>query len=365
VLSGGLFLNPELHVVILTPTALPNVTGNAITAERWRLSLSQEGIVVNVLETQHLDASGLIAGLDRLRPDIVHAHHVSRAGVLMLDPLVAEKYGDLPFVVSPAGTDMNYYAMGRVGKETVHKVCRRARYIISQNHENISLLQELLPDMIERIAYVPKAVSWQGDEYFDLRAVSGCQEGDILFFMPAGIRPVKGNLECLWAMGKAHESSPKIRVVFAGPALDEKYSARFAEEINRLGAFAQWISHIPSKSMYSAYKGADVILNHSSSEGLSNSLLEAMAAGRPVLASDIPGNRWLIYDENGIGPCGCLFNPCEQADFVRKALQLVNDSAFRESLAAAGRRRAEDWPNPSDEARALLKIYEAAISNKG
>jgi glycosyltransferase involved in cell wall biosynthesis len=73
----------------------------------------------------------------------------------------------------------------------------------------------------------------------------------------------------------------------------------------------------------------------------------------------------LIYDENGIGPCGCLFNPCEQADFVRKALQLVNDSAFRESLAAAGRRRAEDWPNPSDEARALLKIYEAAISKKG
>jgi len=351
--------------MILTPTALPHVTGNAITAERWRRFLSQEGAVVRVLETQRLQARALADDLDRFRPHIVHAHHVSRAGVMMLDPVVAEKHGHLPLVVSPAGTDINLYAMKAAERDTVGKICRMSRAIITQNHETRKLLQELLPDLKERIAYVPKAFLWLGEDPFDLRAVAGCREGDVLFFMPAGIRPVKGNLECLSAMGEAQAAGPNIRVVFAGPVLDVAYAAQFEEEIHRLGSFATWILQISPKAMHAAYQGADVILNHSSSEGLSNSLLEAMAAGRSVLASDIPGNRWLIHDEKGHGPCGCLFNLHDRADFVRQALRLARSAAFRESLAHAGRLRAAGWPNPSDEARSLLKIYEAAIMKKG
>jgi glycosyltransferase involved in cell wall biosynthesis len=89
-----------------------------------------------------------------------------------------------------------------------------------------------------------------------------------------------------------------------------------------------------------------------------------MAAGRPVLASDIPGNRWLVEDKNGIGPCGCLFNPGDQTDFVQKVLQLANDPAFRESLAGNACRRAAAWPQPTDEAQALLEVYEAAIGRQ-
>ncbi len=45
-----------MRVLILTPTALPFVTGNAITAERWRRSLSKKGIGVEVLATQGIHA---------------------------------------------------------------------------------------------------------------------------------------------------------------------------------------------------------------------------------------------------------------------------------------------------------------------
>lgn len=354
-------MNAALRVLILTPTALPNLTGNAISAERWRRALSQKGIVVKVIETQDLHADGLVDVLDRFRPHVVHAHHISRAGALMIDPLVAEKYGHLPFVVSPGGTDINLHAMKGTGMKVVGKTCRRARSIIAQSPEIACLLQELLPDLKGRIAAVPKSFLWLGKDDFDLRAVAGCRQEDILFFMPAGIRPVKGNLECLCAMEKAHAANPKIRVVFAGSALDVRYAGRFEEEIRRLESFAKWILQIPPKAMHAACEGADVILNHSSSEGLSNSLLEAMAAGRPILASDIPGNRWLIRDEKGIGPCGQLFEPGSRVDFVLKVLQLGSDQALRESLAANGRMRAAAWPGPSDEAQALLKVYKAAI----
>jgi glycosyltransferase involved in cell wall biosynthesis len=357
-------LNTALSVIILTPTAFPNLTGNAISAERWRRALVQKGIVVNVIETQNLNPRGLVEVLDRFHPDVVHAHHISRAGALMLDPLVAGKYGHLPFVVSPGGTDINLHVMKGEGMKIIGKTCRMARSIIAQSPEITRQVQELLPDLQERIAAVPKSFLWFGKDDFDLRAVAGCREEDVLFFMPAGIRPVKGNLECLGAMKKAWKASPEIRVVFAGPALDAGYAARFEKEIKGLDSFAKWIFQIPPQAMHAAYEGADVVLNHSSSEGLSNSLLEAMAAGRPVLASDIPGNRWLVEDKNGIGPCGCLFNPGDQTDFVQKVLRLANDPAFRESLAGNACRRAAAWPQPTDEAQALLEVYEAAIGRQ-
>jgi glycosyltransferase involved in cell wall biosynthesis len=317
------------------------------------------------VETQHLHARSLVDELDRFRPHIVHAHHVSRAGAFLLDPLVSEKYDHLPIVVSPAGTDINLHAMAEVARDNVRRICLKARSVIAQNRATTKSLLEFLPDLRERIAYAPKSFLWMGDELYDLRAVAGCQEEDILFFMPAGIRPVKGNLECLSVMAKAHEASPNIRVLFAGPALDAEYAARFEEEISRLQSFARWILQIPPKAMRAAYEGADVVLNYSRSEGLSNALLEAMATGRPILASDIPGNRWLIHDGERTGPCGFLFSPDGNTDFVRKALHLANDRALRESFTANGRMRAAEWPNPADEAQALLEIYQTAISHKG
>lgn len=354
-------MNSALRVIILTPTGLPNLTGNAVTAERWRIALSREGVVVRVIETQSLDPAGLIRILEHFRPHIVHAHHISRAGALMLDPRVVQKYGHLPLVVSPGGTDVNLHMRKETGMTLIGETCRAARAVIVQSPEIARILEELLPDLKGRIAAAPKSFLWFGTDPFDLRTSAGCRPQDILFFMPAGIRPVKGNLECLLAMEAAQTACPGLRVVFAGPALDAGYAGRFRKEIQRMASLATWIPSIPLPAMFSAYQGADVVLNHSISEGFSNALLEAMAAGRPVLASDIPGNRWLSEDKDGIGPCGCLFNPGKPGDFIRKINHLFHDPAIRERLAANGRLRAATWPGPAEEARRLLSIYAAAI----
>jgi hypothetical protein len=130
-------LTDSLRVIILTPTALPHVTGNAITAERWRRYLSQKGIAVNVVETQHLHARSLVDELDRFHPHIMYAHHVSRAGAFLPDPLVSEKYGHLPLVVSPAGTDINLRAMTELERDNIRRICRKASSIIVQNRKAI------------------------------------------------------------------------------------------------------------------------------------------------------------------------------------------------------------------------------------
>jgi glycosyltransferase involved in cell wall biosynthesis len=355
----------SLRILILAPATLPEISGNAITAERWRQSLVHKGLHVHVLATRHLDANNLLNCLKNVKPDVIHAHHVSRAGALILDPLIRDRFARLPFVVSPAGTDLfswegQSYDLGTI----VAKVCRRASVIITQGEWTAERLVKLFPDLQDRIIHVPKAFSWIGNDKFDLRETPDWTKKDFVFFYPAGIRPVKRNLEALLEIEKVHAIRTHVRMVFAGPTLDQEYTALFQEELERLSAFARWIPVIPHGAMRSAFESADVVINASFSEGLSNALLEAIAAGRPILASDIPGNRWPVMGERGASQCGLLFSLSDSNEFVRQALKLIDDGELRHQLSKAGRGMAATWPSPDDEAGGLLQAYKEAIKRQ-
>jgi len=350
-----------MRIMILSPRALPAVTGNAITAERWRCGLVDRGCHVQVLATQGLTARGLQTAIDRFRPDLLHAHHVFLAGACLCDLPLMNAGKSIPAVVSPAGTDINQPLPGGPESEVVLRVLNATRAIVAQSKATLQRLQDILPQSSQRIFEVPKSVHWFGDEDSRLRELAGCLPGDILFFLPAGVRPVKGNLACLQALAKLREHRPQIRAVFAGPDLDASYAARFAAEIRRCASFARWIRLIPPAAMRSAYAAADVVLNASSSEGLANALLEAMAAGKPLLAADIPGNRGPVLGEDGDSPAGLLFNPHDPEDFLRQALRLIDDGALRRRLGQAGQDRAARCPHPGQEAEGLMGAYEYAL----
>jgi glycosyltransferase involved in cell wall biosynthesis len=79
----------------------------------------------------------------------------------------------------------------------------------------------------------------------------------------------------------------------------------------------------------------DVLWLGSGYEGQSNAILEAMAAGVPVVATDIPGNRDLVVpDETGyLVPVG------ERAEFARRTTWLFDEEPLRQKMGAAGRER--------------------------
>ena len=82
---------------------------------------------------------------------------------------------------------------------------------------------------------------------------------------------------------------------------------------------------------------ADLFWNGSQYEGQSNSIIEAMQAGVPVVASDIPGNRDLVIE----GETGRLVAVGDRADFARQSLDLLDHPEVARSLAQAARRRVE------------------------
>ena len=126
-----------------------------------------------------------------------------------------------------------------------------------------------------------------------------------VFLLPAGLRPVK---DVLWAADAAEErvkglvskssSSPAFVLAVIGPSLDAPYASLVAQKARAsasegAGAFTRMppvARHVALEYM----RAAAGVLNTSLSEGQSGALLEAAAAGTPVLARDIPGNRALL-----------------------------------------------------------------------
>jgi glycosyltransferase involved in cell wall biosynthesis len=79
----------------------------------------------------------------------------------------------------------------------------------------------------------------------------------------------------------------------------------------------------------------DVLWLGSEYEGQSNAILEAMAAGIPVVATDIAGNRDLVVD----GVTGFLVPVGDRFEFTRRTHWLFDDEGLRRRLGEAGRER--------------------------
>ena len=89
-------------------------------------------------------------------------------------------------------------------------------------------------------------------------------------------------------------------------------------------------------------------------------LIEAMACGVPVVASDIPGYRAVV--ENGLQ--GVLFPPGDHVALARVLLRLIADGSERERMAAAAPARAQrfSWDNLVEDVEAA---YREAIEIHG
>jgi glycosyltransferase involved in cell wall biosynthesis len=314
------------------------------------------------LATENLDAFPLRHRLSDFKPDLIHLHHAFRTGELLFKLKTEWANNGWALVVSPGGTDIHLDTKMEDRRRIINQIFDMAEAVIAQSEEMRHRIMESYPRLQDSIIMIPKSFCWMGEEEFNLRGASNCALEDILFFFPAGIRPVKGNLEALYLLEKVHTLRPSIRAVFAGPALDKDYAGRFGEEVKRLHAFARWLPPIPFEAMRSAYKGADVILNFSFSEGISNVLLEAKAAGKPILASDIPGNRWSVLGDQKDLPAGLLFDLHSPEHFIQQALRLVDDLEFRKKLGRGAEDQAARLPEPEEEARGLIRVYKKALN---
>ena len=184
-------------------------------------------------------------------------------------------------------------------------------------------------------------------------------DGKINILFVGRLEPRKGAMYLMEAYAKLKPTRPELRLILCsvGPLLGRL--RRFVRE-QRLEdvLFAGRVSDVDKARFY---KTAQIFCAPSTGqESFGIVLLEAMAAGLPVVASDIHGYKRVVQRN----VTGLLVEP-RDPDAIAGALErLVCDPALRERLGQAGARRAPeyDW---SHVATQLVELYGEVIRNRG
>jgi len=106
------------------------------------------------------------------------------------------------------------------------------------------------------------------------------------------------------------------------------------------------------QDIYPYYAVSDVFVSPSRGEGLPITLLEAMAAELPVVATDIPGTREVVDH----GTTGLLYGPGE-TDTMCEHVERFRAPAARESYGRAGYERIQEMFSVERMASAYAKLY--------
>jgi glycosyltransferase involved in cell wall biosynthesis len=103
---------------------------------------------------------------------------------------------------------------------------------------------------------------------------------------------------------------------------------------------------------------ADVLWQAGAYEGQSSAILEAMAAGVPVVAADAAGNREMVVH----GETGYLVPLNERAGFARWTLPLVEDAELARRVREAGRKQVEQNHRIEDIAGEYTRLYRQLMT---
>ena len=105
----------------------------------------------------------------------------------------------------------------------------------------------------------------------------------------------------------------------------------------------------------------DCFVLPSRAEGISNTLLEAMACGLPTIATDVGGNGELITE----GETGWLVPPENPHAMAAAMERISNDSSLRQAMSAAARKRVETNFSLDVMVRNYLQVYDSALVSAG
>ena len=135
---------------------------------------------------------------------------------------------------------------------------------------------------------------------------------------------------------------------------------RLEAKVKTLGIDRQVNFHGVTENPADLLRGADVFVLPSLAEGMSNSLLEAMATALPCVASDIGGNQDLL----GVSDAGVLIGEATPAAWARELIALINDPDRRARFGANARKRIDEEFALERVVDRYVALYRGLIERK-
>jgi len=278
--------------------------------------------------------------------DIAHSHGGSLPA--SVGGAIYAKRGNIPFIITHHGDSIGGF--GTLGRRAGvflynHFLCDR---LFSNGDKIIALSKshlersEILRKYRNKTTIIPNGLNLQDFQISrsqnECRTILNLPADEKIIFFLGSLTPRKGPHILLNAIRLVQKRYPKTLLILSGDGYP-KDSLIEAATRNKLNTSVIFTGYVPEnlKSLY--YHAADIFVLPSFSEAFPLSLLEAGAAGLPVVATDVGGVSDILYD----GVNGLITKTGDPEDLADKIMTLLGNNELREEMGKKGQMFAKQY----------------------
>jgi glycosyltransferase involved in cell wall biosynthesis len=312
--------------------------------------LAASGIPVSVFDARGpLGLYRLTRHIRRVAPDIVHTFLF---GSNVIGTLAAKTAG-VPIVIT-SRRSLGFFKDGRPHYALFQSLANRFTDVVVANSEAVrqdTLRRERLdPAKVRLIANGVDVDRFTNPPLTPaIRTTLGLGPGPLVVVV-ANLIPYKGLDYFVDAWGEVVRSMPAARAVVVG---DGPARADLEARATKMGDSIRFIGS--RDDVATVLAAADLVVQSSLYEGFPNAMLEAMAAGRPVVATAVGGTAEAVVAER----TGVLVPPRDSAALAAAMVRLLGDRDLAERFGRAGQARVSSEFSVSQMVRRYADLYMA------
>ena len=283
------------------------------------------------------------------KPDVIHVMTPDPSAMIMIQagheagvPIIYQELG-IPF--HPPSFE-SYY-------EQFTSVLPLCTEIAALSPKLVEQCREKLPNL-KALSILPI----MSDEYANGRKPNNPSPGKVTFGFAARMEELKGPMILMEAFNVAHKQCENIRLNIAGDGSQRQKIATRAKALDLASRYRYHGVYTHPEDCRAFMESLDVFVMPSFSEGTPNSVVEAMACGKPIIASEVGGIPDMIGAESGI-----VVPPGDMEALAEAMLRLARDADLRSRMGAAAKERYEKLFSPKVVVPLMIETYRRVIQN--
>lgn len=289
-----------------------------------------------------------------INPDIVHAwgasipYGTTAALVQSKYPTVLRHFGFTPDVIKSENRlgIIKYLLIGKTNE----------KYVLSKI-PNTMVATSSFKNIISSVTNSKIYVIPSGTEFDEIQRIKPHQEDKPDIFSACRLHKVKGIDILIRAIPTVIKSIPDLKVCLAGSGPQEDALKSLVRELS-LEDHVRFLGVIYGEEKYQYYKACKIVVLPSRWDTLPKTIIEAMASGKPMVASNVGGIPDLVDD----GKTGLLFESENVEGLAAKVIKMLTDEELRERMGKEALEKAGeyDW---SKIAERTVAVYREVIAD--
>lgn len=286
--------------------------------------------------------------------DLTHSFFSVPCGAVSLWLKITKK---IPYIISLRGSDVPGYSdrfkfIYVILRPLIRLIWKKSSAVVS----NSQGLKELA---LETNQNQKINIIFNGIDINNFYPEKSIQKSDKFIITLGGTRITarKGINYLIEALGKLIPKYPNIFLRLVGEGNEKENLINLTKEL-KLDNFVEFVGLIPREKIAPYYQEAKLFVLPSLNEGMSNAMLEALATGLPLVATETGGTSELVED----GKNGLIVKMKDSKDLADKIEMIIKDEELRIGMGQMSRQKAEkmSWENVAkkyyDLYRKVVKI---------